>query len=274
MKKNGIQRISAAFAKTRSERRAALMPYLTLGHPTPEASLERIEAAVAAGADLLELGVPFSDPLADGPTIQRATQIALQEGMTVARCLQAVGALRQRGITTPFILMGYFNPILAYGIDAYCRACSEAGIDGLIVPDLPPEEGIELETACRAHGLALIYLLAPTSPPARVQLICERSQGFVYLVSITGTTGARDSLPADLPSFVDRVRAVTDKPLAVGFGISRPEQAARVAALADGVIVGSAIVRLAERPDGPVQVQALVRALRDAVAPHTSKRPG
>jgi len=263
--KNGVQRIAAVFEGTRAENRAALMPYLPLGYPTPETSLAMVEVVVAGGADMLELGVPFSDPLADGPTIQGATHVALQQGMTVARCLEMAQELRQRGTTLPFIFMGYYNPILAYGEESFCRACREIGVDGLIVPDLPPGEGEMLERACRQHGLALIYLLAPTSTPDRVRLVTERSQGFVYLVSVAGITGARGSLPPDLAAFVDRVRAVTDKPLAVGFGISTPEQAGQVAALADGVIVGSALVRLTGETDGREKVKAFVAGLRQAV---------
>jgi tryptophan synthase alpha chain len=263
--KDGVQRIASVFERTRVENRAALMPYLALGYPTPETSLEMVEATVAGGADMLELGVPFSDPLADGPTIQGATHVALQQGMTVARCLEMAQELRQRGITLPFIFMGYYNPILAYGEESFCRACREVGVDGLIVPDLPPGEGEALERACRQHGLALIYLLAPTSTPDRVQLVTERSQGFVYLVSVAGITGARGSLPPDLAAFVDRVRAVTDKPLAVGFGISTPEQAGQVAALADGVIVGSALVRLTGETDEREKVKAFVAELSQAV---------
>ena len=259
--KSGVQRIAAVFEQVKVENRAALMPYLTLGYPTPETSLSLVEAAVAGGADMLELGVPFSDPLADGPTIQMTTHIALQQGMTVARCLEIAQELRQRGITLPFVFMGYYNPILAYGEEDFCRACREVGVDGLIVPDLPPGEGEALERVCRQHGLALIYLLAPTSTPDRVRLVCEHSQGFVYLVSVAGITGARDRLPPDLAAFVGRVRAVTGKPLAVGFGISTPEQAGQVAALADG---GSALLRLAEGTDGR-EIKSFVAGLRRAM---------
>jgi tryptophan synthase alpha chain len=272
-KSNGVQRIAAVFERTRAENRAALMPYLALGHPTPEASLESIKMTLAGGADLLELGLPFSDPLADGPVIQRATHMALQQGTTVARCLEMVRDLRQGGVVIPLIFMGYYNPILAYGKEAFCRACSEVQIDGLIVPDLPPEEGVRLEKACNRHGLALIYLLAPTSTPERIRLVSERSQGFVYLVSVTGTTGAREQLAADLAAFVERVRAVTEKPLAVGFGISTADQARQVADLADGVIVGSALVRLAEEKAGE-RINSFVTELRQAVASRSGPLTG
>lgn len=259
---NGIRRISAVFERAKAESRAALMPYLPLGYPTPERSLGLVEAVIAGGADILELGIPFSDPLADGPTIQRATHIALQQGMTVARALEMAQLLRQKEPTVPFIFMGYYNPILAYGEEDFCRACREVGVDGLIVPDLPPGESETLEEMCRQYGLALIYLLAPTSTPERVQEVTERSEGFVYLVSVAGTTGARNRLPPDLAAFVSQVRGVTDKPLAVGFGISTPEQAGQVAALADGVIVGSALVRRAEGEDGKAHVKDFVAGLR------------
>jgi tryptophan synthase alpha chain len=169
----------------------------------------------------------------------------------------------------PLIFMGYYNPILAYGEEAFCRACHEVDVNGLIVPDLPPEEGRQLEKACEKYGLALIYLLAPTSTPERIRLVSERSRGFVYLVSVAGTTGPRERIAPDLAAFVGRVRAVTDKPLAVGFGISTPEQAGQVAALADGVVVGSALVRLAEEPDGTEKVKSLVNRLHHAVASHS-----
>ena len=271
---NGVQRIAAVFERARAEGRAALMPYLALGYPTPEASLKLVEAAVAAGADLLELGVPFSDPLADGPAIQLATHVALQQGMTVARCLESVADLRARGLGAPFLFMGYYNPILAYGKAAFCDACRRVGVDGLIVPDLPPEEGGTLEEACRKHGLALVYLLAPTSPPERIRLLTRRSQGFVYLVSVTGITGARASLAPDLAAFVRRVRAETDKPLAVGFGISTPEQARQVASLADGVIVGSALVRLAAEEHRAERVHSFLVQMRRAIVAGGHDRPG
>jgi len=374
----GIERIAAAFDQARAEDRAALIVYFTLGYPTLERSLELVMAAVDSGADLVELGVPFSDPLADGPVIQRAAHVARQQGVTLAHCLEAAATLRRRGVEVPLLFMGYYNPILAFGAsltstsldqpnaalsnrsvragqkpqgaplaledltkqglasgdrsaggngqdpkgapltlpgldqpntapserfagnhqgvngapsgleslakpgvasgDRFASgahdpkgvpdlgaACAAAGVDGWIVPDLPPEEGAALEQVCQAHGLALVYLVAPTSPPDRVRLIAERSRGFVYLVSVTGITGAREQLPAGLAEFVGRVRQETTTPLAVGFGISTPEQAAQVAALADGVIVGSALVRRAAEADGREQVAALVAGLRRGV---------
>jgi len=238
---NGIERIANAFQPGRT----AFMPYAVLGYPTPEVSLDVIETLAAAGADLLELGVPFSDPLADGPTIQAATQRALENGVTLHQCLAMVAELRVRNVTTPALLMGYANPILAYGVQRCVADSAAAGVDGFIVPDLPPEEAGELESACRQHGLALVYLLAPNSSPERITLVAEKSQGFIYLVSLTGVTGARDSIPPGLAQFVARVRAAAGTPLAVGFGIGSGEQAQAVAQLADGVIVGSALVQRA-----------------------------
>lgn len=253
----GIERISAAFAKGHP----AFMPYAVLGYPSRQASLETIKTLVETGADLLELGIPFSDPLADGPTIQAATQQALENGTTLKECLALARDLRQQGIDTPALLMGYVNPMLAYGLEQFVADAATARIDGFIVPDLPPEEAGELESLCRQYGLALVYLLAPTSTPERIKLVAERSKGFIYLVSLTGVTGARRQLPPGLADFVRRVRAATDTPLAVGFGIGSGEQAKIVAQLADGIIVGSALVkRAAESPESVRQLSTELRA--------------
>ncbi len=266
---NGIEHIQSAFATARSEKRAALMPYCTLGYPSRAATLDVLEAVARAGADLIELGVPFSDPLADGPTIQRSTQVALEQGMSVAGCLEITQQLRGRGVTQPLMLMGYVNPLLAYGLERFCQDAQAAGADGLIIPDLPPEEAGELAAACREHGLALIYLLSPASPAERIATVVAQASGFLYLVSLTGVTGARSSLPPELPAFVERVReAAPGLPLAVGFGIATPEHARQVGQLADGVIVGSALVDAIGKSADPVQaagefVGALRRGLKD-----------
>ena len=204
-KGDGLARIAAAFAAPRAEGRAALMPYFTLGYPDIPTSEAVVRAIAATGADLIELGVPFSDPLADGPTIQHSTQVALEQGMTLARGLALTSRLRAAGVTQPLLLMGYVNPILAYGVSRYVADAAAAGADGFIVPDLPPEEAGELEAACRTHGLALIFLLAPTSTPERIAAVVSHATGFVYLVSLAGVTGARDQLPPDLAAFVGRV---------------------------------------------------------------------
>jgi len=263
---NGEVHIAEAFSRARGEGRAALITYLPLGFPTPEESLDLVGALAKGGADIIELGVPFSDPLADGPTIQRATHAALQQGMTLTRCLEMAAQVRDRGMSVPLLFMGYLNPILAYGPERFVRACRGAGVDGLIVADLPPEEADELEGACRAEGQALVYLLAPTSTPARVALIAGRSTGFVYLVSVTGVTGARDRLPTGLAELVRGVRAATDKPVTVGFGIANGAQARAVGQLADGVVVGSAIVERAGWGDSAREaVRDFVRSLRHAL---------
>jgi tryptophan synthase alpha chain len=247
----GLEHISQAFVTARAAGRAALMPYYTLGYPTPEGSLAVVEAIARSGADLIELGLPFSDPLADGPTIQHSTQVALEQGMTIARCLEMVASLRRRGVAQPLLLMGYFNPILAYGVERFVGDAASAGSAGLITPDLPPEEAASLAAACQATGLANVFLLAPTSTPERIAVVTRHATGFVYLVSVAGVTGARHTLPPDLQDFIQRVRAVTDKPLAVGFGISTPEQVRAVGQFADGVIVGSAVISAARQNGDP-----------------------
>ncbi len=240
------------------------MPYFTLGYPDPATSLDVVEAVARAGADLIELGVPFSDPLADGPTIQHSTQVALERGVNAARCLEMVARLRRRGVAQPLMLMGYFNPILAFGVERFVAQGAAAGADGFIVPDLPPEEGDKMEAACRAHGRSLVYLAAPTSPAERIALLARRTSGFLYLVSIAGVTGARDTLPSHLADFVHRVRAVAHTPLAVGFGISTAGQVRAVGRLSDGVIVGSALINAVRASDDPIAAAAgFVRRLLD-----------
>jgi tryptophan synthase alpha chain len=196
----------------------------------------------AAGASLFELGVPFSDPLADGATVQRSAQRALANGVTLAGCIATVAALRERGVRAPLLLMGYYNPLLRFGVARACEALAAAGGDGWIIPDMPPEEAGELQAAASAHGLDLIMMVAPTTPEERVAQIVARASGFIYVVSLTGTTGARQSMAAGLDELLARVRRHTSLPLVVGFGISRPEHVAEVARIADGAIVGSATV--------------------------------
>lgn len=262
----GLERIAHSFAIASGEGRAALMPYFTLGYPTPDASLEIIVAVARSGADLIELGMPFSDPLADGPTIQRSTQTALAAGTTLTRCLELVKELRGRGVQQSLLLMGYINPILTYGVERFAADAARAGADGLIVPDLPPEEGAAMEAACQTQQLALVYLLSPTSPLERLALVTKRTTGFLYLVSLSGVTGARDALASGLQDFVGRVREAAVTPVAVGFGISTPAQAQAVGELADGVIVGSALIDAVEGSVQPAQAAALfVQGLREAL---------
>ena len=189
---NGRSRIETAFANAKAANRAALMPYFTLGYPDRDTSVD-VVTAIAEHSDLIELGVPFSDPLADGPTVQRSTQISLENGTTSRKCLEMVKEIRSRGVNVPFMMMGYYNPIMAYGLEAYCQDVAAAGGDGLIVPDLPPEEADELEAAAQKAGIALIQFLAPTSHPARIKQVVDRAEGFIYAVSVTGITGARNT---------------------------------------------------------------------------------
>ena len=246
----------------------ALISYITIGYPSLEATLEVVPILANSGCDIVELGIPFSDPLADGVTIQKASFRALQKGITPKICLEVARQLSQK-VDIPLVFMTYFNPVFSYGLEEFCSACARSGIDGLIIPDLPPEEGSELAAITQKQGLDLVYLLAPTSTDARIRLVTERSRGFIYLVSVTGVTGARDRLPADLEAFVARVRKVATKPLCVGFGISTPEQASWVAQIADGVIVGSRIIQYMEADESMVAVADFVRELRCAL-----DRPG
>jgi tryptophan synthase alpha chain len=244
------------------------MPYFPVGYPAPEVSIDVIEALARGGADLIEVGVPFSDPLADGPVIQQATQVALRQGVTVARCLEAVAELRRRGVSVPLVLMGYYNPLLAFGLARLAGAASAAGADGFIVPDLPPEEAGDLETAlANAPGdLPLIRMLAPTTRPNRIARVASGARGFIYLVSVTGVTGARGALPADLPEFVARVREGTRLPLCVGFGISTPAQARSVGQIADGIIVGSACVKTVGEANDPARAaESFAREFKSAL---------
>lgn len=256
-----MSRIVSVFAR---QGHKALIPYVTVGYPSVEATLKVVPLLAASGGDIIELGIPFSDPLADGTTIQRASYHALQNGVTPKICLEV--ARRLSGIVkTPLVFMTYYNPVLGSGLERFCLGCAASGIDGVIIPDLPPEEGSELEAVAEKNGIDLIYLLAPTSTDERVRLVASRSSGFIYLVSITGVTGARERLPENLTDFVKRVRAVATQPLCVGFGVSTAEQAAELAGITDGVIVGSRIVQLMEEDDSLESVGRFVRSLRNAI---------
>lgn len=261
-KTGSLARIAELFAKSH----AALMPYFPLGFPDVETSLEVIAAVSEAGADAFEIGLSFSDPLADGPVIQHATQIALEKGITVAKSLAMIAELRSRGVRQPFLLMGYFNPMLAYGLERFVTDAAAAGVDGFIVPDLPPEEADELDRLCADRGLGLIYFLAPTSTDDRLKIVATKARGFIYLVSLMGVTGARSKLADNLGNFVGRVRTATSTPIAIGFGVSTPEQAADVSRLADGVIVGSRLVQIVDRAEDKPQAAAqFVRELKSAI---------
>jgi tryptophan synthase alpha chain len=261
----GVQRIDEAFAAARARGGAALMPYLMAGFPTLAESLAIGEACVGAGADLLELGVPYSDPLADGPVIHEAGTRALAAGASVAGVLEVARGLAQ---SVPVVLMCYANMVYAPGVEAFVQRLAQTGACGLIVPDLPLEEAGEVHAACEAGGLALVALVAPTTPPERLSAIGARASGFLYAVSVVGTTGERAALQDSFAAVIERAKATTTVPVALGFGISTPEQARQAAAAgADGVIVGTRLVRAAAEADEPATaVGAVVAELADGLA--------
>ena len=248
-----MNRIEAAF-----QNKPIFMPYFPLGYPDLETSIDVIEALAKHGADLIEVGLSFSDPLADGPVIQKATQIALEKGITVKKSLEATRELRNRGVEIPLVLMGYYNPMLAYGLENFICEAVDAGADGFIIPDLPPEEADEFRIALSGAGdaveaLPLIQMLAPTTSSERMESVARNAKGFIYLVSVTGVTGERTSISEGLDELIHRVREHTSVPVCVGFGISTPEQARQVGALADGVIVGTACVKTIGASENPVE---------------------
>lgn len=260
-----MSRIAQAFARCKAENRIALMPYLMVGYPERESTLQLAPALEAAGADLFELGVPFSDPLADGATVQRASEQALKNGVRLPDCLRTAAELRANGLVAPLVMMGYYNPFLQYGIERLCAAAKAAGVDGLIIPDLPPEEAEEASAACQANNLDLICFMAPTTPDERMAQIARVASGFIYCVALTGVTGARSELWSGLPDFLARVRQHTDLPLVVGFGISSPEHIRQLSAYADGAIVASALINTLDTLPPEAQVEgaaAFVQGLR------------
>jgi tryptophan synthase alpha chain len=244
-----VSRLDATFEALRGRGERALVTFFTAGDPSLETTARLVIEAERRGADVIELGVPFSDPVADGPVIQRAGQRALAAGASLRRVLELLRTLRPE-VRAPIVLMTYYNPILSFGLPAFAETAGKVGVDGVIVVDLPPEEADDLRAQTDAAGVDMIYLVAPTSTADRVRRIARQTRGFVYLVSLTGVTGERASLPPDLEAQVRALRLVTTKPICVGFGIGRPEHAAAVGRLADGVIVGSAIVRVVEERAG------------------------
>jgi len=256
-----LSRIASVFSRANH---TALIPYITVGYPNTATTLKVVSLLASSGCDIIELGIPFSDPLADGATIQRASYEALRQGVTPKICLEMAQELRQQ-VEVPLVFMTYYNPVLKFGLEQFCSKCAEVGIDGLIIPDLPPEEGQELEKSTRSHGLDLVYLLSPASTEQRIRLVASKASGFIYLVSLTGVTGARDKLPAELESFVARVRARTEIPLCVGFGVSTLEQARRIAEVANGVIIGSRIIQLIEEDTSLKSLHLFIKGLRDVL---------
>lgn len=238
-----MNRIDKKFKQLKKEGKKAFIAYITAGDPDLAATKNIVLALERSGVDIVELGIPFSDPLADGPTIQAASQRALKKGANLKKIFAAVRSLRAK-TDMPIVFMTYYNPVLKYGLEKFCKSCKSCGVDGVIVPDLPFEEAAELKKFSKKTGVAAIFLVAPTSTPERIKKISESSRGFIYYVSLTGVTGARAKLPAEVVSKIKSIKSLTDKPVAVGFGISNATQASRIASVADGVIVGSAIVRI------------------------------
>jgi tryptophan synthase alpha chain len=265
-----MSRISGTFSQLHHSGRTALVPYVTAGDPSLAVTLPLLHRLVAAGADVIELGVPFSDPMADGPVIQRAGERALAGGVSLGDCLDLVQRFRVDDDRTPVVLMGYLNPIESMGYQRFAARAQAAGVDGVLIVDLPPEEAEELAATLRAQSIDLIYLLAPTSTEERIRRICEIASGFVYYVAVKGVTGASHLDIGAVGRRLDAIRRVTDLPLGVGFGIKDATTAARMAALADAVVVGSALVerieQLGAQPEAiPEQVGSFLRTLREAI---------
>lgn len=248
------ERLNSAFRRAKDEGRVVLAPFVTVGYPSVEATLEIVPELEAAGADLIELGVPFSDPLAEGPTIQKSSQHALDQGVTPDTAMEVARQLRGAGVTIPMVFMGYYNPILSYGPERYCKDAAEAGIDGFIIPDLPTEENAALNALAEQHGLSLIPLVALTSPDRRVKDACVGASGFVYCVGTLGVTGVGETAFDRVHGLVDEVRNHTDIPVGVGFGVRTGDDVKKVAEFADAAIVGSALVDVIG--DGPPESSA------------------
>ncbi len=260
-------RIDATFARLRAEKRAGLLPFIMGGDPDEETSLAVLKCLPHAGADLVEIGMPFSDPMADGPVIQAAGLRALKAGANIASILAMVTEFRKENQNTPIIMMGYYNPICRMGIERFCAEAKAAGVDGLIIVDLPPEEEAEFTAHAGANALAFIRLIAPTSDDARLPSLVQRAGGFVYYISVAGITGAKSADTDALAAQLKRLRAATPLPVAVGFGIKTPQQVQEVAALADAVVVGSALVDVIARAgkDAPQAAEKFVRELAAGV---------
>ncbi len=259
-----MTRIERTFARLKEERRSAFIPFVMAGDPDPETAFAILEGLPAAGVDVIEIGMPFSDPMADGPSIQKAGARALAAGQTLRKTLDMVRRFREADDTTPIVLMGYYNPIYSMGVETFLREAAAAGIDGLIVVDLPPEEDEELCLPARVAGLNFIRLATPTTDDRRLPAVLANTSGFVYYVSITGITGAAEAEAAQVAPDVTRIKRQTDLPVCVGFGIRNPEAARAIAGAADGAVVGSAIVERISRGERPEEILAFVKSLADA----------
>jgi tryptophan synthase alpha chain len=258
------RKITDAFARAKQEGRGVIIPYFMCGYPSASQTVSIVNAAIEGGADIVELGMPFSDPLADGATIQHAGHVALQRGMTIQGCMEIAAQVSSAHSDVPLILMGYYNPVLAFGLEHFCQVAASVGICGLIIPDLPPDEAAPLQVAAHEYGLALIFLVPPTAPDARIEQIVSitalQPGGFIYCVSLSGVTGARTELPPHLRSSVERVYGYTKShnvPIVVGFGLSTPAHIAEVTTYADGAVIGSALVRLLDQYSEDQQAEAV-----------------
>jgi len=269
-----MNRIEQKFQELRQKNQAALILYLTAGDPGLKKTEQLIPALAQAGADIIELGVPFTDPTADGPTIQAAAGRALKKAFSLDELFAMVERVRQK-TQVPLLLFSYYNPLFKYGEEKAASVGQESGIDGMLVVDLPPEESAGLRAHCRNYGLSLVHLATPVSDAQRLKLVAASSSGFVYYVSVTGITGARAHLPKDIKSHILELKKISNLPVAVGFGISRPEQAAQIAGVADGVVVGSALVSVIEKygasPELIPRVQKFCKAFKSAMARHKTR---
>lgn len=256
-------RLREAFVRAKAEGRTAFIPYVTGGYPSPSETVPILLAMEAGGADVIEIGVPFTDPLADGATIQHANQVAVEQGVTLHDCLEYVREARRQGLEAPVLLMGYYNPILALGEERTAGEAAAAGADGFIIVDLPAEEAGAFVAACRRHGLSFVPLVAPTTTDDRIEKLAAVADSFLYCVSVTGTTGQRSAMPAELPEFLARVRRHTSLPLAVGFGISTREHVEAVGRIADAAVVGSAIIACIDAAGGNRRAQSVREYVED-----------
>lgn len=257
-----MNRIDRVFSNLRKQDKKAFIPYIMAGDPDLEKTADLIKLFENIGADIVELGIPFTDPLADGPTIQRASERALKKGVTLTKVIDFMKEIR-RLTEIPILFMSYYNPIFRYGVERFVRDAVLSGVDGVIVPDLPPEEAAQLIRPARKEGLSTIFLLAPTSTTERIKKVVKASTGFIYYVSITGITGSRLEIDESLTDSIKNVKSMTERPVCIGFGVSNPEEASRMAAISDGVIVGSAIVKVIK--ETPEKVEEFVRGLRRAI---------
>jgi tryptophan synthase alpha chain len=268
-------RIDTTLAALKASGTTALAPFVTIGYPDLDTSLDVARAAISAGGNMLELGVPFSDPLADGPTIQKTSAQALEGGVTVRKCLDSVAKLRQSGIEAPLVLMGYMNPFMHYGLESFVKDAASAGADGLVVADLPPEEAGPLQALCKSAGMHLIPLLAPTSTEERIKAACVGAGGFIYCVSLAGVTGARGEMAEGVRRLVERIKTHSDLPVLVGFGVSTSKHVNDISKFADGAVFASAMLdAVGKAPVGEAARVAgdYVRSLRGDAGPSTGDR--